>query len=68
MSAVQSKTDPTVAPKNKENLFLLVPISPGSSDDEKTREYYFNLIIKRLEKYCGENILDFIEYKRSYNK
>lgn len=61
-----SKTDPTVAPKNKENLFLLVPISPGSSDDEKTREYYFNLIIKRLEKYCGENILDFIEYKRSY--
>ena len=61
-----SKTDPTVAPKNKENLFLLVPISPGSSDDEMTREYYFNLIIKRLEKYCGENILDFIEYKRSY--
>ena len=61
-----SKTDPSVAPINKENLFLLVPISPGSTDNEKIREYYFNLIIKRLEKYCNESIMDYIEYKRSY--
>ena len=55
-----------MAPKNKENLFLLIPISPDSKDSEEIREYYFNLIIKRLEKYCGESILDYIEYKRSY--
>ncbi len=61
-----SKTDPNVAPKNKENIFLLIPISPDSKDSEEIREYYFNLIIKRLEEYCGEIITDFIEYKRSY--
>ena len=61
-----SKTDATVAPINKENLFILIPISPGSKDNDEIREHYFNLIIRRLETYCNENISDYIEYKRSY--
>ncbi len=61
-----SKTDPFSAPKGKENLFLLIPISPGLQDSKDLHEKYFNLLIDRLEKYCGENISNFIEYKRSY--
>ena len=30
------------------------------------REKYFNIMIKRLEDYCGEEILNHIEYKKSY--
>ena len=62
-----SKTDPSVSPSGKENLFLLIPIAAGIKDTEKIREHYFKLIIDRLEKYCGETISDFIEYKKSYS-
>ena len=61
-----SKTDLGAAPEGKENLFLLVPISAGIQDNDTLRESYFNLLIRRLEKYCGENISNFISYKRSY--
>jgi len=61
-----SKTDSFTAPEGKENVFLLVPITPGLKDSMDLRNHYFDIIMKRLEKYCGENILDFIEYKKSY--
>ena len=61
-----SKTDSTIAPEGKENLFLLIPITPGLKDDKKIHEKYFQNIIKRLEKYCGENISDSIIFKKSY--
>jgi len=65
-SCCPSKTDSFTAPDGKENLFLLIPITPGLEDGVELRNHYFNLMIKRLETYCGENILDFIEYKKSY--
>ena len=49
-----------------ENLFLLIPISPGSKDNEETREHYFDLIINRLENYCNTKIRNHIVYNRSY--
>ena len=49
-----------------ENLFLLIPISPGSKDNEETREYYFDIIINRLENYCNTKIRSHIIYNRSY--
>ena len=61
-----SKTDKKVAPSGMENLFLLIPISPGSKDNEETREYYFDLIINRLENYCNTKIRNHIIYNRSY--
>ncbi len=61
-----SKTDPNVAPEGHENLFLLIPITPGLKDEKNTHEKYFQMIIKRLENYCGENIQDSIIYKKSY--
>ena len=61
-----SKTDNTVAPKGKENIFILIPIAAGVTDSEEVREKYFNLIIKRIENYCKQSIKDNIEYKKSY--
>jgi len=61
-----SKTDLTVAPEGKENLFLLMPITPGLKDTEQLRIHYFDILIKRLEQYTGDEISQFIEFKKSY--
>jgi phytoene desaturase len=61
-----SKTDPTIAPEGCENLFILMPVAPQLSDDETVREKYFDMLLTRLETYCGENIREHITYKRSY--
>jgi phytoene desaturase len=61
-----SKTDTTVAPEGCENLFLLMPVAPDLSDDESTREKYFDLMIDRLEQRTGQNIKEHVVVKRSY--
>ena len=61
-----SKTDASVAPENKENLFILVPITPGLDDSESIRGKYFGMIMSRLEAYCGHEIEKYVEYNRSY--
>jgi phytoene desaturase len=63
---VPSKTDPTVAPEGKENIFLLIPIAPDLKDDEATREKYFDILMDRLEKKTGQKIKEHIIYKKSY--
>ncbi|GAB2763857.1 phytoene desaturase family protein [Rhabdobacter roseus] len=62
-----SKTDPSVAPEGSENLFLLIPVAPGLTDDTETvREKYYNLIMERLEAYVGEPIRPHVVFKRTY--
>jgi phytoene desaturase len=61
-----SKTDPSVAPVGMENLFILIPVAPDLNDPEETREYYYNLVMDRLEAYVGETIRDHVVFKRSY--
>ena len=61
-----SKTDDEVAPPGHENLFLLMPIAPGLEDDEIMHEKYFGIMMKRLEQQTGEDLLSYIDYKRSY--
>lgn len=65
-ASAPSKTDPGVAPPGCENLFLLIPVAPDLTDDDNTREHYFNLIMDRLEAYVGEPVRNHIVYKRSY--
>lgn len=62
-----SKTDPAVAPEGMENLFILVPIATHLVDSEEIREKYFEPIIRRMEKICGDTILENIVYKKSYS-
>jgi phytoene desaturase len=62
-----SVTDVSVAPQNNENIFLLMPVATGLTDDtEATREKYFDMMMTRLEKYCGEKIREHIIVKKSY--
>lgn len=61
-----SKTDPSVAPQGKENVFILMPVAPGLKDEDETREKYFHLIMDRLEKHTGQKLRDKIIFKKSY--
>ncbi|GAA4412796.1 phytoene desaturase family protein [Nibrella viscosa] len=61
-----SVTDPSVAPPDCENLFILIPVAPDLNDPEETREHYFNLVMERLETYTGIPIRNHLIYKRSY--
>jgi phytoene desaturase len=61
-----SNTDDSVAPENHENLFLLMPIAPGLEDNNLLRERYFGIMMKRLEKQAGEEIISHIDFKKSY--
>jgi phytoene desaturase len=65
-ASAPSKTDPSVAPEGKENIFLLIPIAPDLKDDEETRERYFDILMERLEKHTGTSIREHIIYKRSF--
>ena len=63
---ITSKTYKHTAPKNCENLFILMPISTNLKDEDNIRENYFDLIIKRIEETIQEDIKKHIIYKRSY--
>jgi len=61
-----SKTDPSVAPEGKENIFILIPVAPGLEDTVSIRNTYRDLVIKRLESILETQIEPYIEYERSY--
>lgn len=62
-----SKTDPTIAPENCENLFVLIPTAPDLSEDtEEVREQYFNAVMERLEHWTGQDIRSDVIFKRTY--
>ncbi|PNX50071.1 MAG: phytoene dehydrogenase [Thermoplasmata archaeon M8B2D] len=61
-----TKTDPKTAPKECENVFVLIPVAPGLKDDEKTREKYYNKIIEHMEMLTGENLRDHVIVKRIF--
>lgn len=62
-----SKTDKIVAPKGKENLFLLMPLAIDIQDDEKNRKKYLAEMLSRIEKHTGiADLASKIEYQRSY--
>ena len=61
-----SKTDATVAPEGHENLFMLMPIAAGLTDNEALREKYFDIMLNRLENHIGEKLRHAIDFKKSY--
>jgi len=61
-----SRTDPSVAPEGRENLFFLVPVAPGLSDDEQVRERYYDKILSHLEQLTGETIKEHVVVKRIF--
>lgn len=62
-----SVTDQGVAPKNCENLFLLMPLATGINDEQEIREQYLHQMLSRIEKLTGAtDLISKIEYKKSY--
>ena len=61
-----SQSDEHVAPAGHENLFLLMPVAPGLEDNNAIREKYFDIMINRLERELGEELTNYIDYKKSY--
>jgi phytoene desaturase len=61
-----SKTDKDVAPANKENLFILIPVAPDLEDTQEIRDRYLDIVLKRIKKHTGVDIADKIIYKRDY--
>ncbi len=63
-----SVTDSLVAPKDSENIFILVPVATAlaESDSDEKREYYRNYTISKLENYFHQSIKDSIVFERSY--
>ena len=63
-----SKTDPTVAPKAHENLFVLVPVASGLEDPDEQRDAYSEKILRDLEAIIGEEIQPHIIVKRIFSQ
>jgi phytoene desaturase len=61
-----SISDATVAPPGCEALVILIPVAAGLTDEPQTREHYYNVVMKRLEKATGQSLLDAVVVKRSY--
>lgn len=61
-----SQSDSSVAPEGHENIFLLMPIATDLPDTEADREKYFQIMMARLEKHVGVDLIDSIDYKKSY--
>ena len=64
--SVTSKTDKTVAPRGCENLFVLIPLAPDLRDDQEIREYYYQLVMERLERLTKQSISQHVIVKKSY--
>lgn len=63
-----SKTDHSVAPIGKENLFILIPISIEIEDNEITRQKYLNIVLDRMEKQLKVELKSKICYQKTYAK
>ena len=61
-----SVTDPSMAPKNCETGFFLIPIAPGLEDTEQLRKEYFNRIIDRFEKKTLQEVKNNIIFNESF--
>lgn len=61
-----SRTDPTVAPPGKENVFVLVPVAPGLTDDDAIRESFYQKVVDHLSRLTGEDINSAVFVKRIF--
>jgi phytoene desaturase len=61
-----SITDPTMAPKDCENGFFLMPLAPGLEDTDELRLLYFDTMLNRLEAHIDEELRSAILFKESF--
>ncbi|MBN1523062.1 MAG: phytoene desaturase [Spirochaetales bacterium] len=65
---VPSRTDPTAAPINCENIFILVPTAPGLDDPDTIRETFAAKIISHIETQLNTQIKKHIIYQQVFSQ
>jgi len=62
-----SKTDTTVAPEGKENLFLLMPCASDLNGNEALHDEYLQIMLDRISDFTGEKLtMENLVYKRTF--
>ncbi|SNZ02052.1 phytoene desaturase family protein [Flagellimonas pacifica] len=61
-----SKTDFSMAPKDCETGFFLIPIAPGLNDTPELRAQYFDIVIDRFNKRTKQDVKNSIIFKESF--
>lgn len=61
-----SKTDASVAPEGKENMFFLIPVAPGLTSTEALRDQYWEGMCDAVQRRTGIDIRSHVVYKRSF--
>lgn len=62
-----NKTDPSLAPENKENLFILVPLAAGVDFTEEQKVEFGDKMIQLMSKEFGvPDLAERIEYKKYF--
>ncbi|WP_281542796.1 phytoene desaturase family protein [Maribacter aestuarii] len=61
-----SVTDETMAPKDCETGFFLIPLAPGLEDTPVLRKQYFDLIMKRFELRTEQEVTNNIIFNESF--
>jgi len=62
-----NKTDPSLAPENKENLFILVPLAAGVNFTEEQKVEFGDKMIQLMSKEFGvPDLAERIEYKKYF--
>ncbi|MDO5509202.1 MAG: phytoene desaturase family protein [Weeksellaceae bacterium] len=61
-----SKTDSSLAPEGKDSGFILIPVAVDLEDDEQIHQHYYELVMERLEKFTGQALREYVEYKKSF--
>jgi phytoene desaturase len=62
-----TNTEKEMAPKGKENVFILVPVAPGLDDNDEIRKSYAEKTLEHVERITGESIRDHIDIMRVYS-
>ena len=61
-----SITDKSMAPKDCETAFFLIPIAPGLEDTPELRVRYFDIILERFQHLTSQNVRNNIIFKESF--
>jgi phytoene desaturase len=62
-----SRTDSSMAPEGKENLFFLVPVAAGLKDDDEIRQRFYDKVVGHFEGVIGESIRPNIVVNRIFS-
>lgn len=61
-----SKTDESLSPKGKEVGFILIPVAVDLEDTPEIREYYFNLVMERIEQITAQDLRKKVLFRRDF--